>query len=148
MGVPITGCQAMCLTSPPLAGGLQPGCKTSPLASFVLQESGLGSDPWLLQPMDPGMDNILKHLWGAMHLSTKIPYGIGSTELIIVGFHNLVGSPGLLSESSRNCEPRPEGEGIKHIDAHICGTNIGGYVCLVMVATMFVTLMFCPPQTM
>ena len=47
-----------CLTSPPLAGGLQPGCKTSPLASFVLQESGLGSDPWLLQPMDPGMDNI------------------------------------------------------------------------------------------
>ena len=33
-------------SSSPIAGRLQAGCKTSPLASFVLRESGLGSDPW------------------------------------------------------------------------------------------------------
>ena len=33
----------------PYAGHLQPGCKTSPLTAFVLQESGLGSVAWLLK---------------------------------------------------------------------------------------------------
>ncbi|CAL1173183.1 unnamed protein product [Cladocopium goreaui] len=36
---------ALC-SSPPSAGRLHAGCKTSPLASFVLRESGLGSDSY------------------------------------------------------------------------------------------------------
>ena len=80
-------------------------------------------------------------------LKSKMPHDIGSTIKFCCChalFHHLGWSPGLIPESSRDCEPCAEGEVIEHIDVHMVliigdmfGHTNGCHHCLWLVSICF-----------